>query len=280
MRTDPSTFDALSNFLMERGSPGVVIRKSEIQAYFASSGENGSIKEDVRCFLRGISEIHPEAETPRIRWRILKDRNWNSSWHRFFRPQKIGKAFWVTPPWATPPTLHRRQVITIEPGMAFGTGSHATTRACLEFLEKVAAKLSGKPMTALDIGTGSGILSIALAKLGAARIWAIDNDPVAFQVARENVRLNGAEKKVFLTGTALGRIRKSFMVVVANLTAETIIELAPALTKRVAARGFLILSGILNSQAERVIARIGEAGLAVIARKREKQWTSVLLRRK
>ena len=154
---------------MERGSPGVVIRKSEIQAYFASSGENGSIKKDVRCFLRGISEIHPEAETPRMRWRILKDRNWNSSWHRFFRPQKVGKAFWVTPPWATPPTLHRRQVITIEPGMAFGTGTHATTRGCMEFIEQVAALVRGTEFSALDVGTGSGIFAIALVKLGARK---------------------------------------------------------------------------------------------------------------
>jgi ribosomal protein L11 methyltransferase len=264
---------------MERGSPGVVIRKSEIQAYFASSGENGSIKKDVRCFLRGISVIHPEAETPRMRWRILKDRNWNSSWHRFFRPQKVGKAFWVTPPWATPPTLGRRQVIIIEPGMAFGTGTHATTRGCMEFIEQVAALFGGTEFSALDVGTGSGILAIALAKLGARKVLAVDVDPVALKVARENLRCNRVREKIHLSEAKLGRIRKSFPVVVANLTAETIIDLAGSLENRVAAKGFLILSGVLNPKAKQVINQFA-ADFKVMRRKREKEWVTLLLRRR
>jgi ribosomal protein L11 methyltransferase len=263
---------------MERGSPGVVIRKSEIQAYFATSGENGSIKKDVRCFLRGVSEIHPEAETPRIRWRILKDRNWNSSWHRFFRPQKIGKAFWVTPPWATPPTSRRRQVITIEPGMAFGTGTHATTRGCMEFIERVAPLVRGTEFSALDVGTGSGILAIALVKLGARGVWAVDLDPVALKVARENLRCNHVQDRIHLSEAKLSRIRKSFSVVVANLTAETILDSARALAGKVSPKGFLILSGILNPKAEQVIHQFA-AEFKVISRKREKEWVTLLLRR-
>ncbi len=279
VRADPSTFDAVANFLMERGSPGVVIRKSEIQAYFASSGENGSIKKDVLSFLRGISEIHPEVEIARIQWRILKDRNWNSYWHRFFRPQKIGKGFWVTPPWATPPSLRRRQVITIEPGMAFGTGTHATTRGCMEFLERVAPLIRGTEFTALDVGTGSGILAIVLVKLGARKVLAVDVDPVALKVARENLRCNHVQEKIHLSEAKLSRIRKSFPVVVANLTAETIIDLAGALESRVAAKGFLILSGILNTKAEQVIHQFA-ADFSVMKRKREKEWATLLLRRR
>jgi ribosomal protein L11 methyltransferase len=264
---------------MERGSPGVVIRKSEIQAYFADSGENGSIKKDLRCFLRGISEIHPEAERPRIRWRILKDRNWNSSWHRFFRPQKVGKAFWVTPPWGTPPTLGQRQVIIIEPGMAFGTGTHATTRGCMEFIERVATLFRGTEFNGLDVGTGSGILAIALAKLGAKGIWAVDVDPVALNVARENLHCNHVQKRIHLSEAKLSRIRKSFPVVVANLTAETIIDSARALESKVAPKGFLILSGILNPKARQVINQFA-ADFKVMRRKREKEWVTLLLRRR
>jgi ribosomal protein L11 methyltransferase len=277
VRTDPSIFDALSNFLMERGSPGVVIRKREIQAYFASSGENGSIKKDVRCFLRGIS-VHPEAETPRIRWRILKDRNWNSSWHRFFRRRRSANLL-VTPPWATPPSLHRRQVITIEPGMAFGTGTHATTRGCMEFIEQVAPLVRGTEFNALDVGTGSGILAIALAKLGARKVWAVDVDPVALNVARENLRCNHVQEKIYLSEAKLSRIRKSFSVVVANLTAETIIGSARARESRVAPQGFLILSGILNPKAGPVIHQFA-ADFKVMRRKREKEWVTLLLRRR
>jgi ribosomal protein L11 methyltransferase len=264
---------------MERGSPGVVIKKSEIQAYFASSGENGSIKKDVRCFLRGISGIHPEAGTPRMRWRILKDRNWNSAWHRFFQPQKVGKAFWVTPPWETPPILGHRQVITIEPGMAFGTGTHATTRGCMEFIEKVAAQIRGTEFSALDVGTGSGILAIALVKLGAKRVLALDVDPVALKAARENLCCNHVQKNVHLSEAKLSRIRRSFPVVVANLTAETIINLAKALGSKVAPEGFLILSGILNPKTQQVIDQFAQ-DFKVMRRKREKEWMTLLLRRR
>jgi ribosomal protein L11 methyltransferase len=279
VRTDPSAFDGVSNFLIERGSPGVVIRKRELQAYFANSAENGSIKKDVRRFLRAVGAIYPEGDIPRIRWRVIKDRNWNSSWHRFFTPQKIGKSFWVTAPWTAPPLRRRRHVITIEPGMAFGTGTHATTRGCLEFIEKVAPSFHGKGFSALDVGTGSGILAIALAKSGAKRVLAVDVDPLALKVARGNLRCNGVEKKVHLSGAKLSRIKARFPVVVANLTAETIIGQATALGKRVAPAGCVILSGILHPKTKQVVKQFaGE--FKVIRRKREKEWVTLLLRKR
>jgi ribosomal protein L11 methyltransferase len=175
----------VSNFLIERGSPGVVIKKNEVQAYFVNSAESASVRRDVQRFLRGIRSIYPEVSDRHLHWKVLKERNWNRAWRRFFTPQRIGKMFWVTPPWIKPPMFQRRQVIMIEPGMAFGTGTHATTRGCLEFIEKVAPRLTGKQVTALDLGTGSGILAIALAKLGVKKIIALDNDPVALKVAKE-----------------------------------------------------------------------------------------------
>jgi ribosomal protein L11 methyltransferase len=185
----------------------------------------------------------------------------------------------VTPPWAASPPFRRRQVITIEPGMAFGTGTHATTRGCMEFIEKVAASFHGSKFNALDVGTGSGILAIALAKLGASRVWAIDTDPVALKVAGENLRCNQVQDKIQLSGSQLSRIRKSFPVVVANLTAETIIDLAETLEKRVAPQGFLIISGILNPKTKQVINQFA-ANFTVAKRKQEKEWMTLLLRRR
>jgi ribosomal protein L11 methyltransferase len=279
VRTSPAAFDALANFVIERGSPGVVIKKNEIQACFAHSLDDASIRKDVRRFLRGIDGFYPHAHDPRLRWRILKDRNWNSSWRRFFRPQKIGKAFWVAPPWATPPSLPHRQVITIEPGMAFGTGTHATTRGCLEFIEQAAHSLRNSEFNALDVGTGSGILAIALAKLGAQKVWALDNDDVALKVARKNARCNRAQGKIRFQATALNRIRRSFPIVVANLTAKTILDLAAALETKVAPRGFLILSGILTPKANAIIDRFKSVGFRVARRKHEREWATLLLRR-
>ena len=279
MRTNPAAFDALSNFLIERGSPGVVIKKNEIQAYFAHSEDDASIRRDVQRFLRGIHGLYPHTHDSRLGWRILKDRNWNSSWRRFFTPQKVSKAFWVTPPWATVPKPLDRHVITIEPGMAFGTGTHATTRGCMEFIEKAVDSLSGAEFNALDVGTGSGILAIALAKLGASAVWAVDNDPVAVKVARKNVRRNGVQKRIRVQATTLNAISYSFSIVVANLTAETILDLAPALETKVAPHGFLILSGILTPNANAIIHRFKSPGFKVAGRKHEKEWTTLLLRR-
>jgi ribosomal protein L11 methyltransferase len=278
VRADPAAFDAVANFLIERGSPGVVIKKDEIQAYFVHSQDDASIRQDVQRFLLGINGLYSMQERS-LRWRLLKDRNWNSAWRRFFVPQKIGKAFLVMPPWARQPTFRHRQVIIIKPGMAFGTGTHATTRGCLEFIEKVAPSLQGKGFRALDVGTGSGILAIALAKSGAQRVLAVDVDPVALKVARDNLRYNGVEKKVSLSGTTLSRIKALFPLVVANLTAETIIDQAGALAKRVTPRGLLILSGILNRRTEQVLKHFA-GDFKVMRRKREKEWMTLLLRRK
>ncbi|HXV81277.1 MAG TPA: 50S ribosomal protein L11 methyltransferase [Candidatus Binatia bacterium] len=277
VRTDPAAMDAVSNFLIERGSPGVVIRKNEIQAYFVHSVDDALIRDDIQRFLGGLNGIY--SHEPRLRWRLLKDKNWNSSWRRFFNPQKVGKAFWVTPPWATRPPIGRRHVITIDPGMAFGTGTHATTRGCMEFIERAAAMFRGTEFSALDVGTGSGILAIALAKLGARDIWAVDADPVALKAARENLHRNDVQEKIHLSRVKLSQIRRSFSLVVANLTAETIIDLAGTLEKRVAPKGFLILSGILYPKAQRVIHSFAE-GFKVIIRKREKEWLTLLLRRR
>jgi ribosomal protein L11 methyltransferase len=279
LRADPAAFDALSNFLIERGSPGVIIKKNEIQAYFAHSPNDATIRNDVRRFLRAIHGLYPRGPDSRLRWRLLKDRNWNSAWRRFFTPQKIGETFWVTPPWVATPKSVDRHVITIEPGMAFGTGTHATTRGCMEFIEKVAVSPRGGAFQALDVGTGSGILAIALVKSGAKKVWALDHDPIALKVARENLRCNKVERCVRLSAARITRVKTEFSVVVANLTAETILELAGALEAKVAPAGYMILSGILNPKANEVVRRFTMAGFRLAACKCEKEWVTLLLRR-
>jgi ribosomal protein L11 methyltransferase len=163
--------------------------------------------------------------------------------------------------------------------MAFGTGTHATTRGCMEFIEEVAARLRGTEFKALDVGTGSGILAIALVKLGAKEVLALDVDPVALKVARENLRCNHVQEAVRLSAAKLGRIRRSFRVVVANLTAETIIDLSGALKGKVAPKGFLILSGILNPKSQQVIDQFAP-DFRIMRRKLEKEWMTLLLCRR
>jgi ribosomal protein L11 methyltransferase len=278
VRTGAADVDALSNFLIERGSPGVVLKKTGVDAFFAHSNDDATLRKDIGRFLEGIAHISSFGGKPRVQWKIIKEQDWQNSWKRFIKPRRVGASFWVTPPWVEPPKFRRRQVITIEPGLAFGTGTHGTTRGCMECLELVADRLQGGEFTGLDVGTGSGILAIALTKLGARKIWAIDNDPVALTVARENLRANGVATRVHLSGSKLSRIKKTFSVVVANLTAETILDLAGLLEKRVARNGYLILSGILH-QKDNAITRCFAAKFRPVKRQRTREWVTLLLQR-
>jgi ribosomal protein L11 methyltransferase len=274
-----ANLDAVANFLIEQGAPGVVLKRHGLAAYFPRSRNDAELRQRVGRFLRDVETLNRQRASARIKWRVIVNEDWHDSWRRFIKPRRIGKSFWVTPPWLTPPKFRSRQVVTIEPGLAFGTGTHATTRGCMEFLEQVIHSLNSRSFSALDIGTGAGILAIALVKLGAKRVWAIDNDPVALEVARENLRANGVVDKVHLSSAKLGSIRRRFSVVVANLIAETIVELAVAMEKRVEAKGFLILSGIVSQKAE-LIRRCFRTNFRVVRQKRGREWTTLLLQRK
>jgi ribosomal protein L11 methyltransferase len=271
--------DAVANFLIEQGAPGVVLKRHGLEAYFRRSRNDAVLKRRVGRFLSDVEIRSRQGARPRIKWRVILSENWHDSWRRFIKPRRVGQSFWVTPPWLTAPKFRSRQVITIEPGLAFGTATHATTRGCMEFLEQVANALDGREFTALDVGTGAGILAIVLVKLGAKQVWAIDNDPVALEVARENLRANDALNRVRLSGVKLGAIRRTFPVVVANLTAETIVELAGAMEKKVGPKGYLILSGIL-SQKTSMVVRCFRITFRLVRQKRGREWTTLLLQRK
>lgn len=280
LKAPSEALDAVSNFLIERGSPGVVIKKNEVQAFFARPARTAFLKRDVKRFVRALRGIYPEMGDGGFHWTLLQEKHWHNSWRRFFQPQKVGKSLWISPPWVTPPDPTERQVITIEPGMAFGTGTHPTTRTCLEFLEDVMVSLKPANPTVLDVGTGSGILAIAVAKLGAGWVLALDNDPIALKAARANVRLNRAQQKVQLSHVALNQVPGSFEVVVANLTAESIISLAQALKKKASAHGYLILSGILKPTAREVLRRFTPKSFELVRQKSQKEWMTLLLRRR
>lgn len=280
LKTTPAALDTIANFLIERGSPGVVLNQEEIQAFFPSLPGASTLKRDIGVFLKGIDEIYPGVVRQRPRWTVLKDKNWNSSWRRFFSPQKVARGFLITPPWIRSNQSGRRKVIVIEPGMAFGTGTHPTTQCCLEFLEEVVHSLKSTRVPALDVGTGSGILAIALAKMGLTKIVALDNDPVAIKVAGGNVRRNRVGRAIELLESEVKQVSGSFAIVVANLTAETIVGLAPAFRKKVSRRGFLILSGILDQSAPEVLSHFVPRPFTLVRQRSVKEWTTLALIKK
>jgi len=172
------------------------------------------------------------------------------------------------------PEAPGREVLVIEPGMAFGTGQHETTRTCLEEIELAVA--SGGVRTALDVGTGSGVLAAALARLGVPRVVALDVDAAVLPLARANLALNRAGG-VTLVGGGVGCIRATFDLVVANLLADILVREADALRARTADGGGLVVSGLLESQAEVVVAAY--PGWLVADDYREEGWCTLVLRR-
>ena len=204
--------------------------------------------------------------------REIEPHDWLGEWKKNWQPVEVGARFVVAPPWGEVEDRPGRIVIRIEPGMAFGTGTHETTRLCLAALEKYFAGGS-----LFDVGTGTGILAIAAAKLDArARVEACDTDAEAVEIARENARLNGvAEAQITFRAGTVEEAGASFDCVCANLTADVILPLLPALVG--ATCGRLILSGILDTQADAVRARLAELGASETETLRDGEWVAIIV---
>jgi ribosomal protein L11 methyltransferase len=276
-KAPPEALDTVSNFLIERGSPGVVLEKDAVRAFFPLAQAKSGFRRDLQSFHNALWQIYPSLSRQPLRWKLLQDKNWKDSWRRFFVPLEVGKSLWIAPPWAKRSAPSHRHAIRIEPGMAFGTGTHFTTRSCLEFIEQTVTVFAPAAYTALDVGTGSGILAIALAKLRARKVLAVDNDPIAVRVARSNVRRNRVAKIVAVRDAGLREPSTRFHIVVANLTAETLLELARQLQRNVATDGILILSGILRPKARAVVRAFST--MTLMRQKSDKEWTTLLMRK-
>ncbi len=251
--------EAVEYALMEAGALGTETGEAEnsflrVTAYFDLVPD----RELVRAELAESFRIYqlPSSSVREMTVREVVDRDWLGEWKKSWQPVEVGERFIIAPPWAEILDEHDRIVIRIEPGMAFGTGTHETTRLCLVAIERYFAGGSF-----LDVGTGTGILAIAAAKLFPdARIEACDTDAEAIAIARENARLNSvAEKITFRVGT-VDEAMASADVVCANLTADVISTMLPSLLSVTC--GHLILSGILDTQAESLLARLLECGVS------------------
>lgn len=192
---------------------------------------------------------HDLAPTPLPPWRgeLLADQEWERVWLERFRPIHIEGSLWVSPHGMAPPDADAITVY-VDPGLAFGTGTHPTTHLCLQWLATL--DLNGR--TVLDYGCGSGILAIAALKLGAHTAWGVDNDPTALRVALENARANGVDDRFSVALPDELPPDRIADVTVANILAQPLMELAPALTRHTADRGLIALSGILAGQAAEV----------------------------
>lgn len=275
--------EALANFLMERGSSGIVFEDAKekagfeiVKAYFAHPGVIEA--ESISRYLEAIREFFPDISPADIRIRRIPDEDWMRGWRAFFEPCRPGRRIVVKPPWIT---LRSRGmiVIDIDPGMAFGTGTHQTTRLCIRALEKSFTDASSAPRMVLDVGIGSGILSIAAAKLGARRVTGIDVDQRAIDNARKNIRINRMGRRIRVKKTTITHIREQFDVVVVNIDASSIEEMRNPLVERVLPGGILILSGFLDEEVDFVTGLFSNGSFALVEVSIEEGWTCVILKK-
>ena len=213
----------------------------------------------------------------------LAEEDWANAWKRFYHPTHLGERLVVCPSWEQYAPAPQELVMTLDPGMAFGSGTHHTTRLCCELLEH----LPVEGARVLDMGTGSGILSIAALMLGAEEAVGVDIDRVAVRTAAENAAENGFGADRFTAVTAdlvhqpLGEelTRGGFDIVLANIVADVIIELAPAIARHLKPGGHLVASGIILPRREEVIAALEAEGLTVAGDREQEGWCALLMQK-
>ena len=210
-----------------------------------------------------------------LRVRRVDDAEWTEAWKSHYVAQRIGRVL-IVPSWASEEPAGGEVAIVLDPGMAFGTGLHPTTRGCLELLQRV----QPMPSRILDVGIGSGILALAALRLGAERAVGYDTDPLAVAAAGENARRNGLGDRLDLrSGTLATTADERYPLVLANLVAAVLIDLAPPLSNHLAADGVLLASGIIAPRAAEVVAAMSAVGLRMADRRDDGEWVSLRLER-
>jgi ribosomal protein L11 methyltransferase len=274
---------AVSNFLIEEGSPGVVQeelagpahrKKERIKAYFPNDRHFGAKRRKIRAYLRALSKLYPSSSI--LRFRIIRQEKWAEAWKSNFKPLHVTPRLVIKPPWEKYPGQKGEVIIEIDPGMAFGTGTHPSTQMCLKALEELIPS-SPRPPSILDVGTGSGILAIASRKLGAKQVLAIDIDPLAIACARKNAAANNFDDRIEFRVGSPDRLRRVFDIVVANLLPQELLSLARYLPKRTSPGGVLIVSGLLRKQRKEISLAFSEFGLEALDHKESKGWACIVL---
>lgn len=217
-----------------------------------------------------VAESHPSA---RIQVAEVPQQDWSESWKALIKSVQVGR-LWVGPPWEAPNAPKDKVRLVIEPKMAFGTGDHPTTSLCLEAVDAYLAAHPGA--TVLDVGTGTGVLAIAALKLGAKRAVGVDNDPMSVELARENAAVNQTPQAE-LSGKTLDQIPGTFDLVLANILANTLVDLAPLIVPKVGDR--LVLAGVLAHQRDEVEAAYVRQGLMPAGGGRQGDWVRIDLKR-
>lgn len=294
LSADGESAEAIADLLARYGHQGVSIEQAGIapdtwdesdppppqqvmlRAYFPDDDQLDATKQELEAALGHMRLMYP---MPQPAYSVVDAEDWAEAWKAHYRPLRIGRRLLIRPQWIDVGPAPGDIEIALDPGMAFGTGTHPTTQLCLEALERLVAP----GHDALDLGCGSGILAIAAAKLGARRALALDIDPVAVASTRENARANGVAGKISAEQGSLESVLHSarrFDIVIVNILARVIMQLTERrLGAIVRPGGVAIFSGIIDTQVDEVEAALRRTGLLPYARQRQGDWTLVEAKR-
>jgi len=295
----PEGVEPVAEIFQETGAGGVVIEDPAVILRYAAQTHPeewavppGAVKDGlplVKGYLPVDSELPEQLEdfksalnclalfpSPKISTRIIPEEDWAGAWKAHYKPEHIGRRLVVKPSWESYNASENELIIEIDPGMAFGSGTHATTAMCLRLLEEYM-----RPgLTVYDVGTGTGILAIAAAKLGADRVVAVDIDSLACKVAAGNVERNGVGGQVRVVhGNLLDLLDSAAGLIVSNILADVIISLAPGAARMLAPGGILIASGIIRERAGEVRAALEVAGLSICEQMEDGQWVALVAKK-
>ncbi len=274
---------AVTPQLWNAGTTGIEVSEDApdrltLRAYFAAAPDVATLRGEIE---RALGFLHlPATALHRLEALTVADQDWLAEWKKGYEPMEIGARLLIAPSWKRAGlAATERLIIQIDPGMAFGTGTHETTRGCLELLEKYWPPKVPAPAL-LDVGTGTGILAIAALKLcPTATVIGFDVDPEAITVAEENAEINEVGDALTLEVNKLAAYRgQEFDVVVANLTADVITDLAANFTQVIKGQGTLIVSGILREQGDDVLSLLARCSFDVLESKPDGEWISFALR--
>jgi len=291
--SDADLTEALSDFLIDLTERGICLEDlpasssrtapaaQRIKAYLPLDESYESKIASLNNYIESLKKIFPDSGPVSITSEIITGEDWAHAWKSFFKPMRLTERIVVKPSWEDFTAKKEDIVLEIDPGMAFGTGSHASTHLSLRALEVIilsdAFRKKFSKIKALDVGTGTGILGMAAAKLGAHRVLGIDIDPEAIKAASENIQKNALGDKMVVISRDLTEITEKFSIILANITYLELVRLCPLLFARLEKEGVLILSGILAGQIRDLFNVYQRHGFSVLSTSREGEWVCAVL---
>lgn len=250
-----------------------------VTIYVADNPQGMEELMQVRQILARLKAQDPDGKYGRLELEMkdVDEEDWSNAWKKYYHPVQVGEHLVVCPSWEAYDRKPDEVVLTLNPGMAFGTGTHDTTRLCMELLEKYITPQD----TVLDVGCGSGILAITAALLGANKIIGCDIDEVAVKVAGENAALNGVQDRIaFHQGDLTSQVEGSFQIICANIVADVIIRLSEDVGRYLAKDGIFITSGIIDTREQDVLNALEQNGFQVIERRTSGGWVALACKAK